>query len=58
MDIESEELSDERGALHFQAALADELMRALIERNILSRADAQEIENRAAQRVGTTARAW
>lgn len=58
MDIESEERSDERGALHFQAALTDELMRTLSMRNILSRADIQEIENRAAQRVGTTPRAW
>lgn len=58
MDIESEELSDERGGLHFQAALADELMRTLIERNILSRADIQGIEERAAERVGTAPRAW
>ncbi len=58
MDIESDGPSDERGALHFYAALADELMRTLITRSILSRADIQEIENRAARRVGTMPRAW
>jgi hypothetical protein len=58
MDIEAEELSDERGALHFQAALTDELMRTLIAREIFTRAQIQEIENRAAERVGVAPRAW
>ncbi len=58
MGIESEELSDERGELHFLAALTDELMRALIDRKLMSRLDVQEVENRAAERVGTMPRAW
>ncbi len=58
MGIESEELSDERGGLHFLAALTDELMRALIDRKLMTRLEVQEIENRAAKRVGTTPRAW
>ncbi len=58
MRIDSEELTDERGELHFLAALTDELMRALIDRKLMSRLEVQEIENRAAERVGAMPRAW
>jgi hypothetical protein len=58
MDIETSEMSDERGGLHFVAALMDELMQGLIERQLMTRADVQEIENRAAKRVGSIPRAW
>lgn len=58
MGVESEDPMDERGQLHFLAALTDELMRALIDRKLMGRIEVQEIENRAADRVGTMPRAW
>ena len=37
MDIDSEEQSSERAELHFLAALADELMKALLVNRVMER---------------------
>ena len=58
MDIDSEDQSSERAELHFLAALVDELMKALLDAGVMTRAQLQEIENGVSTRTGTPPRAW
>jgi len=58
MDDDSFENADQRGEIHFLAALTDELMRALGETGALSRAQLNAIEEAAAKRAGTVPRPW
>ena len=55
---DDEDSGDERGELHFLAALCDELMRALLTAGVLNRAQLNEIEVAVAKRVGTAPRGW
>ena len=58
MDIDSEDQSSERAQIHFLTALVDELIRALIANGVMSRAQAQAIEEAVSERTGSPARAW
>lgn len=59
-DIESEEAdtAEERGQVHFLAAIVDELIRRLILTGAMTDADANAIEIAVAERLGTSPRAW
>ena len=58
MDGLNEDGVSERAALHFLAALTEELMRHLMEAGVLSRTQLQSIENAVAERTGGIPRAW
>ena len=58
MDIDSEEQSSERAELHFLAALADELMKALLVNGVMDRRQLQAVEEAVSVRVGTEPRTW
>lgn len=60
MDVnaEGEDTGSERGEVHFLAALVDELMRKMLASGVLTRADLNEVEQAAAQRVGGKPRGW
>jgi hypothetical protein len=58
MDIDSQEQSSERAELHFLAALVDELMKALVTNEVMTRAQLQAIENAVSTRLGTEPRNW
>ena len=58
MDIDSEEQSSERAELHFLAALADELMKALLVNGLMDRRQLQAVEEAVSLRVGTEPRTW
>ena len=45
MDIDSNEQSAEQEELHVLAATLDELIKALVAKNLMAREDMQEIEN-------------
>lgn len=46
MDVDSEEQSSERAELHFLAALADELMNALLGKGVMDRSQLQASRTR------------
>lgn len=50
--------ADERSELHFLAALCDELMRALLGAEVLSRAQLNEVEAAVAKRLSNPPRGW
>ncbi|USI74854.1 hypothetical protein [Sphingomonas morindae] len=52
------EMTDERGELHFLAALVDELMRTLQVAGVLSQAELNGVEQAVATRLGRPPRAW
>jgi hypothetical protein len=60
MDVnaEGEDSGAERAQVHFLAALVEELMRKMLATGALSPADLNEVEQAAAQRVGSIPRAW
>lgn len=58
MDLDSQDQSSERAELHFLAALVDELMKALVANNIMTRAQLQAIENAVSSRIGSEPRNW
>jgi len=58
MDLDSQDQSSERAELHFLAALVDELMKALLINNVMTRAQLQAIEDAVSTRIGTPARSW
>ena len=58
MEIDSEDQSSERAQLHFLAALVDELMKALLTNDVMSREQLQAVENAVSIRTGTVPRAW
>ena len=58
MDIDSEDQSSERAELHFLAALADELMKALLVNGVMDRRQLQAVEEAVSLRVGTEPRTW
>ena len=58
MDIDSNEQSGEREELHVLAATLDELMKALVAKNLMTREDMQEIENAVSSKMGSAARIW
>ncbi|MDY1010316.1 hypothetical protein [Sphingomonas sp. CFBP9019] len=59
-DIESGEAdtAEERGQVHFLAAIVDELIRRLVLTGAMTDADANAIEIAVAERLGTSPRAW
>jgi hypothetical protein len=58
MDLDSQDQSSERAELHFLAALIDELMKALVANNVMTRAQLQVIENAVSTRIGSEPRNW
>jgi hypothetical protein len=58
MDLDSQDQSSERAELHFLAALVDELMKALLINNVMTRAQLQAVEDAVSTRIGTPARGW
>jgi len=58
VNADGEDTRAERAEVHFLAALADELMRALLLAGVLSQAQLNEIEAAVAARVGSPPRAW
>jgi hypothetical protein len=58
MDLDSEDQASERAELHFLAALVDELMKALLTNNVMSRTQLQAIEDAVSSRIGTEPRNW
>jgi hypothetical protein len=58
MDFDRDDQASERAEIHFLASLVDELMKALLAHNILTRAQLQEIENSVSVRTGSAPRAW
>jgi hypothetical protein len=58
MDLDSQDQSSERAELHFLAALIDELMKALVANNVMTRAQLQAIENAVSTRIGSEPRNW
>ena len=58
MDLDSQDQSSERAELHFLAALVDELMKALLINNVMTRAQLQAVEDAVSTRIGTPARSW
>ncbi len=58
MDLDSQDQSSERAELHFLAALVDELMKALLTNNVMTRAQLQAIEDAVSSRIGTEPRNW
>lgn len=50
--------AEERGEVHFLAALLDELIRRLVHTGAMTQADANAIEGAVAERLGTSPRAW
>jgi len=58
MDLDSQDQSSERAELHFLAALVDELMKALLTNDVMTRAQLQAIEDAVSARIGTPARSW
>ena len=58
MEIDSEDQSSERAEIHFLAALLDELMKALLTNDVMSREQLQAVEKAVSTRTGTVPRAW
>jgi hypothetical protein len=58
MDLDSQDQSSERAELHFLAALVDELMKAILANNVMTRAQLQAIEDAVSTRIGTEPRNW
>jgi hypothetical protein len=58
MDLDSEDQASGRAELHFLAALVDELMKALLTNEVMSRAQLQAIEDAVSSRIGTEPRNW
>ena len=58
MDIDSQDQTSERAELHFLAAMVDELMKALLECEVMTRSQLQEIEGAVSTRIGTEPRVW
>lgn len=58
MDLDSQDQSSERAELHFLAALVDELMKALLTNNVMSRTQLQAVENAVSARIGSEPRNW
>ena len=58
MEVDSEDQSSERAELHFLAALVDELMKALLVNNVLTRGQLQQVEDAVSEHIGTRPRAW
>jgi len=50
--------AEERGQVHFLAAIVDELIRRLVLTDAMTDADANAIEIAVAERLGTSPRAW
>ncbi|RYF07607.1 MAG: hypothetical protein EOO77_25705 [Oxalobacteraceae bacterium] len=53
-----EGMAEERGEVHFLAAIVDELIRRLVLTGTMTQADANAIERAVAERLGTSPRAW
>ena len=58
MEIDSQDQSSERAELHFLAAMVEELMKALLKSEVMSRSQLQEIEDAVSTRIGTERRVW
>lgn len=58
MEIDSEDQWSERAQIHFLAALVDELMKALLTNDVMSRDQLQAVESAVSTRTGTVPRAW
>lgn len=58
MEIDSQDQSSERVELHFLAAVVEELMKALLKNEVMSRSQLQEIEDAVSTRIGTERRVW
>lgn len=58
LNAEGEDTGSERAEVHFLAALVDELMRKMLSSGVFSRADLNEVERAAAERVGGEPRGW
>ena len=58
MEVDSEDQSSERAELHFLAALVDELMKALLVNNVLTRGQLQQVEDAVSEHIGPRPRAW
>ena len=58
MDLDSQDQSSERAELHFLAALVDELMKALLANDVMTRTQLQEIEDAVSARLGSPPRNW
>lgn len=58
MDLDSQDQSSERAELHFLAALVDELMKALLTNNVMTRTQLQAIEDAVSTRIGSEPRNW
>jgi hypothetical protein len=58
MDLDSLDQTSERAELHFLGALVDELMKALLTNNLLTRAQLQAIEDAFSSRIGSAPRNW
>jgi hypothetical protein len=58
MEVDSEDQSSERAEIHFLAAMIDELMKALLLNNVMTRSQLQEVENAVSSRIGTKTRVW
>lgn len=58
MDVDSQEQSSERAELHFLAAMVDELMKSLLQNEVMTRSQLQEIEDAVSARIGTEPRVW
>lgn len=58
MDLDSQDQSSERAELHFLAALVDELMKALLTNNVMTRTQLQAIEDAVSIRIGSEPRNW
>lgn len=50
--------AEERGEVHFLAAIVDELIRRLVHTGAMTQGDANAIESAVADRLGTSPRAW
>lgn len=58
MDVDSQDQSSERAELHFLAAMVDELMKSLLQNEVMTRSQLQEIEDAVSARIGTEPRVW
>ena len=58
MDLDSQDQSSERAELHFLAALVDELMKALLANDVMTRTQLQGIEDAVSARLGSPPRNW
>ena len=58
MEVDSEDQSSEPAELHFLAALVDELMKALLINDVMSRSQLQAIEDAVRARIGSEPRSW